>query len=147
MIAVSSTGHEQCAGMNWVDLNFAEDWTSGRAYCQAKLGNILFTRELPRRFGAQCLTAHAMHPGVVDSNFASHCEPGMRAYMESIKDRAVTPDVPARTLAWLASGSEPGAVNGRYYHDMAEVLPSPAAQEDAAARRLWDVSEALVAGY
>lgn len=147
VIAVSSTGHEQCSVMNWDDLNFEEGWASGRAYCQAKLANILFTRELARRYGAQGLIAHAMHPGVVDSNFASHCEPGMQAYMESIKDRAVTPDVPARTLVWLASGAEPGAVNGRYFHDMAEVPPSAAAQDDAAAARLWEESEALGAGY
>jgi NAD(P)-dependent dehydrogenase (short-subunit alcohol dehydrogenase family) len=145
VIAVSSTGHEQCAGMNWDDLDFSEGWASGRAYCQAKLGNILFTRELARRYGPQGLIAHAMHPGTVDSNFASHCEPGMQAYMESIMDRAVTPDVPARTLVWLASGAEPGQSNGQYYYDMAQAQPSLAALDDAAARRLWDVSEALVA--
>lgn len=147
VIAVSSTGHEQCAGMNWDDLDFAEGWASGRAYCQAKLANILFTRALARRCGPRGLIAHAMHPGVVDSNFASHCEPEMRAYMDSIMDRAVTPDVPARTLVWLASGTEPGQVNGRYFFDMAELAPSPAAQDDAAAARLWEVSQAFVAGY
>ena len=147
VIAVSSTGHEQCPGMNWDDLNFTEGWASGRAYCQAKLANILFTRELARRYGPHGLFAHAMHPGVVDSNFASHCEPEMQAYMESIKDRAVTPDVPARTLVWLASRPEPGDANARYYYDMAEAQPSVAAMDDAAAARLWEVSETLVAGY
>ena len=147
VIAVSSTGHERCPGMNWDDLNFSHDWASGRAYCQAKLANILFTRELARRHGAKGLVAHAMHPGVVDSNFASHCEPGMQAYIESIQHQAVPPEVPARTLVWLASGIAPGQVNGRYYHDMAEAAPSAAAQDDSAARKLWAVSEALVAGY
>ena len=145
VIAVSSTGHEQCAGMNWDDLQFEQGWASGRAYCQAKLGNILFTRELARRFGPQGLVAHAMHPGTVDSNFASHCEPRMKAYMDSIQDRAVPPDYPARTLVWLASAEEPGQVNGRYYYDMQEVEPSSAAQDDVAAKDLWEVSEALVA--
>ena len=147
VIAVSSTGHEQCPGMNWDDLQFADGWLSGRAYCQAKLANILFTRELARRHGPQGLIAHAMHPGVVDSNFASHCEPEMKAYMESILDRSTPPDVPARTLVWLASGDEPGTVNGRYFYNMAEAESSAAAQDDVAALRLWQVSEALVAGY
>jgi NAD(P)-dependent dehydrogenase (short-subunit alcohol dehydrogenase family) len=147
VIAVSSTGHEQSPGINWDDLQFEQGWLSGRAYCQAKLANILFTRELARRFGPQGLIAHAMHPGVVDSNFASHCEPGMQAYMESIKDRATPPDVPAHTLAWLASGAEPGKLNGRYFYNMAEAECSAAAQDDAAAARLWDMSEALVAAY
>jgi NAD(P)-dependent dehydrogenase (short-subunit alcohol dehydrogenase family) len=147
VIAVSSTGHEQCAGMNWGDLELAEGWASGRAYCQAKLANILFTRELARRYGDRGLIAHAMHPGVVDSNFASHCEPGMQAYMASIMDRATGPDVPARTLVWLASAAEAGAVNGRYFYAMAGAECSPAAQDDVTAARLWEVSEALVAGY
>jgi NAD(P)-dependent dehydrogenase (short-subunit alcohol dehydrogenase family) len=146
VIAVSSTGHEQCPGMNWDDLQFEQGWHSGGAYCQAKLANILFTRELARRYAPQGLIAHAMHPGVVDSNFASHCEPGMKAYMESILERSTPPDVPARTLAWLASGDEPGKVNGRYYYNLAEAECSDAAKDDAAAARLWDVSEALVAG-
>lgn len=147
VIAVSSTGHEHCAGMNWGNLQFERGWLSGGAYCQAKLANILFTRELARRYGPRGLIAHAMHPGVVDSNFASHCEPAMQAYIESTKDRAVTPDVPARTLVWLASGAEPGRVNGRYFYDMHEIPDSPAAQDDAAANRLWNVSEALVESY
>lgn len=146
-IAVSSTGHEHCPGMNWDDLQFDQGWLSGSAYCQAKLANILFTRELARRHGPRGLIAHAMHPGVVDSNFASHCEPGMKAYMESNLDRSTPPDVPARTLVWLASGDEPGTVNGRYFHNMAEAECSAAAQDDVAAARLWQVSEALVAGY
>ncbi len=147
VIAVSSTGHEHCPGMNWDDLQFAQGWHSGGAYCQAKLANVLFTRELARRYGPQGLVAHAMHPGVVDSNFASHCEPGMQAYMESIKDRATGPDVPARTLAWLAEGGEPAGTNGRYFYDLAEAECSAAAQDDAAAARLWEVSAALVAGF
>ena len=147
VIAVSSTGHEHCPGMNWDDLQFEQDWASGAAYCQAKLANILFTRELARRYGAQGLVAHAMHPGVVDSNFASHCEPGMKAYMESIMDIAVTPDVPARTLCWLATAKDPGTANGSYFHDMAPAACSPAACDDDAARRLWEISETLTAGY
>lgn len=147
VIATSSEGHEQIAAMNWDDLDLAQGWTSGRAYCQAKLGNILFTRELARRYHAQGLVAHAFHPGLVDSNFVEHCEPGMKGYIESQLGQAVTPEHAARTLVWLASSDEPGLANGRYYAEMAELAPSAAARDDAAALRLWEVSEALVAPY
>jgi NAD(P)-dependent dehydrogenase (short-subunit alcohol dehydrogenase family) len=147
VIAVSSTGHEHCPGMNWDDLGFRTGWASGAAYCQAKLANILFTRELARRGAAQGVIAHAMHPGVVNSNFSSHCEPGMKAYMESIMDRSVTPEYAAETLVFLASADVPGQSSGGYWHDKAEALPSAAAQDDAAAERLWTISERLVAGY
>jgi NAD(P)-dependent dehydrogenase (short-subunit alcohol dehydrogenase family) len=147
VIAVSSTGHEHCPALNWDDLDYKEDWASGAAYCQAKLANLLFTRELARREAARGLIAHAMHPGVVDSNFANHCEPGMKAYMLSIRDRSVTPDHAAETLTFLANAEAPGQCNGLYWHDKAQVPCSQLAQDEPTARRLWDMSEAMVTDW
>ncbi len=147
VVSVSSTGHEHCPAIRWNDLTFAEGFVGGSAYCHAKLANVLFARELARRAGPEGIVSHAMHPGVVDSNFASHCDAPMRAYMDSIKDRALTPEQAADTLVWLASAEEPGRANGLYFHDRKALPPSPAAQDDEAAHRLWEVSEALVAGY
>ncbi|WP_295631681.1 SDR family NAD(P)-dependent oxidoreductase [Novosphingobium sp.] len=146
VIVVSSTGHEHCPGIRWDDLTYETDFVGGAAYCHAKLANILFARELARRAAPRHVVSHAMHPGVVDSNFASHCEPAMQAYMESIKDRSLTPEQAAETLVWLASADEPGRVTGRYWHQCAEVTPASASLDDAAAARLWAVSEELVAG-
>jgi NAD(P)-dependent dehydrogenase (short-subunit alcohol dehydrogenase family) len=147
VVAVSSTGHEYCPGVRWDDLTFAEGFVGGSAYCHAKLANVLFARELARRAGPDGIVSHVMHPGVVDSNFASHCDAPMQAYMDSIKDRALTPEQAADTLVWLACAAEPGRTNGLYFHDRKALAPSPAAQDDEAARRLWEVSEELVAGY
>lgn len=148
IVATSSTGHEHCPGMNWDDLGFAkEGYVGGQAYCQAKLANLLFTHELAKRVADDGIVAHAMHPGVVDSNFASHCEPSMQAYMEAQKFRANTPEQAAETLVWLASAKEAGQSTGRYWHQRQQVTPSAAATNDAEARRLWQVSEELVEGY
>lgn len=147
VVAVSSTGHEHCAGIAWDDLSFAEGFVGGAAYCHAKLANILFIRELARRLEGTGIVAHAMHPGVVASNFASHCDAPMQAYMESIADRALTPAQAADTLVWLASDPAPSRSSGGYFYMREAVVCSAAAQDDAAAARLWRVSEALVAGY
>jgi NAD(P)-dependent dehydrogenase (short-subunit alcohol dehydrogenase family) len=147
VVGVSSTGHEHCPAIKWDDLTFADDFVGGAAYCHAKLANILFARELARRAAADGIVSHAMHPGVVDSNFASHCDAPMQAYMESIRNRANTPEQAADTLVWLASAGEPGPESGLYYYERQAITPSPAALDDEAARRLWEVSEALVAGY
>ncbi|MBU6206186.1 MAG: SDR family NAD(P)-dependent oxidoreductase [Alphaproteobacteria bacterium] len=145
VIAVSSTGHEHCPGINWDDLNFHASWSSGVAYCQAKLCNILFARELARREGPHGIISHAMHPGVVASNFASHCEPGMKAYMQTLDGQP--PDVPAQTLVWLATAAEPAQINGRYFYNLAEAKSSTLAQDNAAAAMLWEMSERLIAPY
>lgn len=145
VIGVSSTGHEHCPGINWNDMNFAEGFVGGAAYCHAKLANILFARELARRVAGDGIVSHVMHPGVVDSNFANHCDAPMKAYMESIRDRSVTPEAAADTLVWLASDEEPGRTNGRYFHQREALSPSPAALDDDAALRLWEVSKKMVA--
>lgn len=147
VVGVSSAGHLQCPAMHWDDLDFRSGWVSATAYCQAKLANILFTRALARHCADQGIIAHVMHPGMVASNFASHCEPGMKAYMESSLDRSVTPDHAAQTLVFLATAAEPGQSSGLYWHDKLPVEPSAAAQDDGAADRLWAISAAMVSGY
>jgi hypothetical protein len=84
-----------------------------------------------------------MHPGVVASNFASHGDEAMRAHMAAAD--TVAPDEPAETLAWLATEPEGGRDSGRYFYRKAEETPAGAAQDDAAAARLWQESEALLA--
>lgn len=147
IIATSSSGHEHCPAMNWDDLGFSAGYVGGAAYCQAKLANLLFTRELAQRVAEHGIVAHAMHPGVVDSNFASHCEPGMQAYMKAQSSRANTPEQAADTLVWLATADEPGDSSGRYWHQRKEQEPAGQACDDAAAQRLWRLSEQLVEGY
>jgi NAD(P)-dependent dehydrogenase (short-subunit alcohol dehydrogenase family) len=142
VISVSSTGHEYAPATNWEDSTQPQAYVSGEAYCRAKLANILFTRELARRVAADGIVAHAMHPGVVASNFISHLDDTMRAHMETLDGDP--PEVPAKTLVWLATDPEPGRCSGLYWHDCKHVEPSPTAKDDDQAAQLWFVSEAVV---
>ena len=145
VIGVSSSAHEYCPGMNWDDLNFNNGFTPAGAYLQAKLANVLFARELAKRCGPDGIASHVMHPGLVASNFASHGDAGMKAHMEASKDRAISPEQAADTLVWLATDPQPGRTNGLYFHERAAISPSAAALDDESAKRLWNVSEKLVA--
>lgn len=142
VLAVSSTGHEYCKAMNWDDLQFTENFSTGAAYCQAKLANLLFTRELARQLASEGIVAQAMHPGVVASNFASHGDKQMQDHMATIGGTG--PDVPARTLAWLATSAEAGKDGGRYFHNEKEAAMAPQAVDADAAARLWSESEAIL---
>ena len=143
VIAVSSTAHRMAEGLDWDDLQSLGDVQPTFAYGRAKLANILFTRELARRAEPDGIVAQVMHPGRVASNFAAHGDEGMRAYMASAD--TVPPDEPAETLTWLATEPEGAHPGGRYFHQKAEETPAAAAQDDAAARRLWTESETLLA--
>lgn len=147
VVSVSSTGHEMCPGIDWDDLQMTENWISGKAYCLAKLCNILFTRELARRGAADGIIANVMHPGVVASNFVSHAAKDMQGYINGLKSD--TPETGADTLVWLATAPEAGRVTGEYFYDRKQIAPALPALDDAAAARLWTESEKLLAkaGY
>jgi NAD(P)-dependent dehydrogenase (short-subunit alcohol dehydrogenase family) len=143
VIAVSSSAHRATAGIDWDDLQSLGDVPPTPAYCRAKLANILFTRELARRAGPEGIVAQAMHPGLVASNFEFHGDEAMQAYMAAAADK-VPPDEPAETLVWLATDPEGGREGGRYFYRKAEETPSEAAQDNAAATRLWTETENLL---
>jgi NAD(P)-dependent dehydrogenase (short-subunit alcohol dehydrogenase family) len=143
VIAVSSSAHRAIEGLNWDDLQSLGKCHATVAYCRAKLANILFIRELARRADPDGIVAQAMHPGVVASNFASHGDETMRAHMAAAD--TVSPDEPAETLAWLATEPEGGRSSGRYFYRKVEETPAEAAQDQAAASRLWTESETLLA--
>lgn len=148
VLAVSSTAHTMSPPIDWDDLQMTGDAHHfGSTYCFAKLANLLTTRELTLRLAGDGIVAQAMHPGVVGSNFLSHTSKETQAYMETLD--MVPPEQPARTLLWMATAPEAGVDGGRYFHDMQAIEPSPAALDDAAAARLWDESEKILAklGY
>lgn len=143
VIAVSSTAHRMSKGLRWDDLQSLREFHPAAAYGQAKLATILFTRDLARRTAPDGIVAQAMHPGVVATNFASHGDAAMQAHMAAAD--TVQPEEPAESLLWLATEAEGGRDGGRYFHGKAEETPSEAAQDGAAAARLWAESEKLLA--
>jgi len=143
VIAVSSSAHRAVDGLDWDDLQSLGTFHPAAAYGRAKLANILFTSELARREGPAGIVAQAMHPGRVASNFASHGDEAMQAYMAAAD--TVPPDEPAETLAWLATEPEGGRNSGRYFYRKEEETPAEAAQDQAAATRLWAETETLLA--
>ena len=142
VIAVSSSAHRLPKTMNWDDLQSMNHFVATPAYCLAKLANILFTRELARRVSGDGVIAQSMHPGVVDSNFASHGDQNMQSHMAAATLDA--PDKPAETLVWMATAPEVGRDPGRYFFNLAEETPTDAALDLDAAARLWTETEAIL---
>jgi NAD(P)-dependent dehydrogenase (short-subunit alcohol dehydrogenase family) len=114
-------------------------------YAQTKLANLLFTYELARRLAGTGVTANALHPGFVASSFmAGNGVLGwcMRRWAGLVGKSA---EDGAKTPIWLASSPEVADVTGRYFTKQRAVPSSPASLDDAAASRLWELSEAMVA--
>jgi NAD(P)-dependent dehydrogenase (short-subunit alcohol dehydrogenase family) len=149
VVNVSSVAHSGSRkGLDFDDLQS----TRGRykafgIYGKTKLANILFTRELARRWKDTGVTANSLHPGFVASRFGRDGDSGfpMGLVFPLIKPFALTPEQGAQTQVYLASAPELAGITGGYWVKSAPATPSAAAQDDAAAARLWEVSEQLVA--
>jgi len=130
------------------DLQNALDYAPQTAYGNAKLANILFTKELQRRSGDQGITAVSFHPGIVATSFASDTTHAMRRLYHGPLKRlfTISPTKGADQLVWLAEGTagttfEPGG----YYESKKIAKKVNADMNDATlARVLWERSEALV---
>jgi NAD(P)-dependent dehydrogenase (short-subunit alcohol dehydrogenase family) len=145
VIATSSVGHHTCPGINFDDLQWVQNYTTGGAYTNAKLGNILFTKELAKRYGDNGIIAHAMEPGVIlESNFVNHAEESMKKYMAKLTEVAVSAEEAASTLVWLATDKQVLNENGGYFYQCKPAEASQAAQNEETAARLWQESIKLL---
>lgn len=126
------------------DLQSENGYSPHRAYGNAKLKNILFTRELQRRYRHHGLDAVAFHPGVVATSFASDSTARLRlVYQVPLLQKLFTiaPEQGADQLVWFAtSGPEDGWDPGEYHEKRRVVRTARAAYDDNLARRLWDDS-------
>lgn len=71
VVNTSSIGARLFGHIDFEDLNNWEGFSPNKAYGDAKLANILFTKELHERFHGRGLSSVAFHPGNVATNFAS----------------------------------------------------------------------------
>ncbi len=131
------------AALDFDDLQTESGYRSMRVYGNSKLANLLFTRELARRLDGSGVTANAMHPGFVGSGFAGNNGVAVRAFLRLLRPFARTPEKGAETAVHLCTSPDVARVNGRYFFDGREHRRDGAAENDADARRLWEVSERL----
>jgi len=147
VVNVASTAHQAARrGLDFDDLQSTRHYRGMQAYSRSKLANILFTTELARRLAHRAVTANCLHPGTVASGFARDDDAsGFLAFgIKVIKPFILTPEKGARTSVYLASSPEVAEVTGQYFVKCRARVPSPAAQDPAAAALLWSLSEELV---
>ena len=142
IINVASVAHRFIKDIQWDDLQMERKFDPGKAYSQSKLANILFTRALARRLADIGIRVNAVHPGFVQSNFASHGNAIVRLIYRLGTPFALTPEQGADTILWLAAERNPGT--GGYFSKRRLAPLTPAASDEAGAERLWCISEDLL---
>jgi len=146
IVVVSSDAHRNArGGLDFDDLQGRRSYNGPRAYSHSKLANILFTRELARRLAGSGVTANCLHPGVVATDFTRDGDAGglWGFVFKWFRPLMATPEQGARTVVCLACEPALAGTSGGYFARCRPARPAPPALDDAAARRLWEVSEEL----
>jgi NAD(P)-dependent dehydrogenase (short-subunit alcohol dehydrogenase family) len=146
IINVSSDAHK-AAKVDFDDLQFEKAYSSMKAYGNAKLFNIYFTRSLAERYANTHVTAYALHPGVVNTGFGSQSTGFIKFLLSIARPFMITPEKGAQTSVFLAT--EPGIepLSGQYFKNKKPIGPSSAANNNVARQALWLKSEELADKY
>jgi NAD(P)-dependent dehydrogenase (short-subunit alcohol dehydrogenase family) len=143
VVNVASEAHRG-ATLDFADLQTTRNYSGWLAYKRSKLCNILFTRALARRLAGTGVTANALHPGFVATDFGNNNDGIFRAGLGLAKRvMAIAPAEGAKTSVYLASAPEVADLTGLYFDKCAAREPSVAAQDDRSAAALWRESAEL----
>ena len=140
VISTSSSGN-RLGRIDLANLDSEKRYRGVRAYNNAKLAQILFTRELDRRYRPQGLASAAFNPGNIASSFAQ--QPGDTngwIVQSRVLRRLIlsSPETGADTLVYLAEGT-PGVdfPSGEYFVKRKAARANRQAYDADLAAQLW----------
>ncbi|MGI9601827.1 MAG: SDR family NAD(P)-dependent oxidoreductase [Acidimicrobiales bacterium] len=163
VVNLSSAGH-RASDIVWDDPHFSErPYDKWAAYGQAKTANVLHVVGLQARLGPRGVDAFAVMPGMIFTALGRHLTEADIA--ELTTKTAASSDGPgitsksvaagAATTLWCATAPSLTGHGGVYCEDCAVAEPSdragaglgyePYAVDPAAAERLWELSESMLA--
>jgi NAD(P)-dependent dehydrogenase (short-subunit alcohol dehydrogenase family) len=135
IVNVSSAGQQ---ALDFNDVMLTRDYSGRRAYCQSKLAQIMFTIDLAQELADTGVTVNALHP-------ATYMDTAM------VRRAGVSPissvDEGAEAILNLAASPGLATSSGRYFNGLREARADPQAYDEAARRRLMEISLELTAAY
>lgn len=144
IVSTASEAHRFGGALDFDDLQSERSFGGFKTYGRSKLCNILWTRELARRLAGSGVTANCFHPGGVATRLGQTDAAWTKLLSKLIGVFMLTPEQGASTGVFLATAPEVASVSGRYFAKSREKKPAAYGQDDAAAKRLWEISETLV---
>jgi len=148
VVVLSSEAHRMAPpeGIRFDDLSGERSYSPWIAYGQSKLANLLFAKELARRFAGTRRTANAVHPGVIKTNLSRHMNPVLSAAFAALSGLVFkSAEQGAATEVYVAVHPAVAGTSGEYFADCNVAKPRADADDPALAARLWKVTEEIVA--
>jgi NAD(P)-dependent dehydrogenase (short-subunit alcohol dehydrogenase family) len=147
VVMLSSAAHLQApkVGIELDNLGGDRGYSPWKAYGQSKLANLLFARELAKRFEGTDRVANAVHPGVINTNLGRHMNPALVAIMAIANPLFMkNTGQGAATEVWAAVHPDAARVNGEYLADCNVKKSSPQGRDMELAAKLWELTERKV---
>ena len=138
-----TSGAHQGGNLDFSDLQSERRYDPVRVYGRTKLANVLFTYELARRLEGTGVTANCLHPGVIATKLLADYMNVPLVGGALARTFGNSPEKGAEATTYLAASPGVEGVTGKYFVGRQETGSSPASYDEAAARRLWEVSERL----
>jgi len=143
VVNVSSHTHKWVKAIPWDDLQSERKYQGSAAYNLSKLMNVLFTTELARRWAPTEVTVNCLHPGWPLKTALGREATGISGVFDRLtKLFGASAAHGARTQLFLATSPDVASVTGAYFVKSKPAQPSPLAQDQDAAARLWQQSAA-----
>jgi NAD(P)-dependent dehydrogenase (short-subunit alcohol dehydrogenase family) len=142
VVNTASDAHKG-AKLDFDDLQAAKSYRGFAVYGRSKLCNILFTRELAKRWRDTGVTVNCLHPGFVATSFGDQSGGALSRVIRFAKWFAISPEKGARTIVYLASSGEIANTTSGYFFKCKPAEPTKEAQDDESAKRLWDESSRI----
>ena len=139
VVNVSSDAHQR-AILELDDLQCQHNYRGFWAYARSKLANLLFTYELARRLEGTGVTANAVHPGLVSTNFLGNNGLVGKFLRLFLTAKGISPQRGADTAVYLAASRDVERVSGHYFEKRQPILSSDASYDEDMARSLWQAS-------
>jgi NAD(P)-dependent dehydrogenase (short-subunit alcohol dehydrogenase family) len=154
VVTLSSNAHKTVRRIAFDNLNGDRRYFRWNAYGQSKLANLMFALELDRRLRAagSSVKSLAAHPGYSATNLQEAAAPLVDRLVMKVSTAVIAQSGEMGALPVLYAATQPGLEGGTYVgpDGLGEqrghpkiVSPNGTARDEAAAQRLWQVSEEL----
>ncbi|KAH8277841.1 hypothetical protein KR018_008510 [Drosophila ironensis] len=149
VIVVASKAHER-GQIQVEDINSEKSYDEGIAYCQSKLANILFVRELAKQLEGSAVTVNALNPGIAATEIARNMIFFQTKFAQYVVETILrpllwscmkSPKNGAQTTLYAALDPGLERISGQYFSDCKLATVAPAALDDEMAQWLWSMSE------
>ncbi|MBL4678144.1 MAG: SDR family oxidoreductase [Mucilaginibacter sp.] len=147
IINVSSEAHRY-TDVKINDLDWrTRPYSAWKAYGNAKLFNIYFTRSLATKYGTKGISAFAVHPGLVNTSFGSEIGGLGKLLLWLTRPFMITAETSALALVYLATAQRIDSKSGQYFKGRHPVNPSAKAVDEKCRQKLWDLSLDMIKSF